>query len=99
MTRVNIIQFLRLCFARLLKGIIVLYRTTLKPFLPPACRFYPTCSEYAIQAIDMHGPVNGAWLALKRILRCHPWNPGGYDPVPSPRSLDSLPDEETAHEV
>jgi putative membrane protein insertion efficiency factor len=62
------------------------YRRFLSPLLPPACRYEPTCSRYAIQAIELHGPIKGFWLALKRILRCHPihWLGGseGFDPVP-----------------
>jgi len=62
------------------------YRRVLSPMFPPACRFEPTCSQYAIEAIQIHGPVKGFWLALKRILRCHPvhWLGGseGFDPVP-----------------
>lgn len=49
---------------------------------PPACRYTPTCSQYAVEAIKKHGPFRGFWLALKRILRCHPWGGNGYDPVP-----------------
>ncbi|WP_303328538.1 membrane protein insertion efficiency factor YidD [uncultured Muribaculum sp.] len=61
---------------------IRLYQTAISPLLPPSCRFVPTCSQYAIEALRRHGPIRGTWLAVKRILRCHPWNPGGYDPVP-----------------
>lgn len=66
----------------LLVGILRAYRSLLSPFLPPACRFYPSCSSYAIQAVEKYGAAKGAWLAAKRLLRCHPFNPGGYDPVP-----------------
>lgn len=51
-------------------------------FKPPSCRFYPSCSNYSIQAIEKYGPIKGGWLTTKRICRCHPFNPGGYDPVP-----------------
>jgi len=63
-------------------GLIRTYQVTLSPFLGPSCRFYPSCSEYAYQAIVRHGPVKGLLLAVKRILRCHPFHPGGIDPVP-----------------
>ena len=58
------------------------YQRVISPVLPPSCRFQPTCSHYAITAIERFGLFRGGWLALKRIGRCHPWNPGGYDPVP-----------------
>jgi len=61
---------------------IRLYQKLISPLFPPSCRFSPTCSEYAVQAIQKHGVVRGGWLAIKRVARCHPWNPGGYDPVP-----------------
>jgi putative membrane protein insertion efficiency factor len=60
------------------------YRRLISPLLPPRCRFHPSCSQYALQALQLHGPVRGSGLALRRILRCHPLNPGGYDPVPEP---------------
>ena len=62
--------------------LIRLYQRFLSPLLRPTCRFTPTCSNYAVGAIEKYGIVHGGWLALKRIGRCHPWNPGGYDPVP-----------------
>ena len=58
------------------------YQKDISPYTPPSCRFTPTCSEYARQALLKHGPVKGLWLAIRRILRCHPWGGSGYDPVP-----------------
>ncbi|MBI5746651.1 MAG: membrane protein insertion efficiency factor YidD [Nitrospirae bacterium] len=66
---------------RFLIRLIGLYRRNISPFLPPACRFMPTCSNYAIEAIGRYGPLRGSWLALLRILKCHPFHPGGYDPL------------------
>ncbi len=63
-------------------ALIRLYQLTLSPVLPPACRFTPTCSRYAYEALDRFGFFKGGWLAVKRIGRCHPFHPGGYDPVP-----------------
>lgn len=62
--------------------LIRVYRRVISPMLPPSCRFYPTCSAYTMEAIQKHGPFRGTWLGVKRISRCHPWNEGGYDPVP-----------------
>ncbi|MFA7502016.1 MAG: membrane protein insertion efficiency factor YidD [Anaerovoracaceae bacterium] len=62
--------------------IIRAYQRMISPVLPKTCRFEPTCSTYCIQAVTKYGALKGSWLGLKRILRCHPWNPGGYDPLP-----------------
>ncbi len=61
------------------------YKRFVSPLLPPACRFEPTCSEYAAEAVELHGVVRGAILAIARLLRCHPFCRGGFDPVPRPR--------------
>ncbi len=62
--------------------LIRVYQKTISPFLPPACRYIPTCSQYAYEAIQKYGIGKGMWLAIQRILRCHPYHTGGYDPVP-----------------
>ncbi|MEP6701606.1 MAG: membrane protein insertion efficiency factor YidD [Betaproteobacteria bacterium] len=67
---------------RLLVLLLRGYQYVLRPMLGRNCRFMPSCSDYAMEAIDRHGALRGSWLALKRIGRCHPWHPGGYDPVP-----------------
>lgn len=69
---------LRAGLIRILRG----YQRFISPVLPPACRYLPTCSAYAIEAIERHGPLRGTWLGAKRICRCHPWGGSGYDPVP-----------------
>lgn len=66
----------------LLIGLVNFYRGAISPMLPPSCRYTPTCSQYALDALRIHGPFRGSWLALKRILRCNPWGGSGYDPVP-----------------
>jgi putative membrane protein insertion efficiency factor len=75
--------------ARLLLALIRLYRYLLSPFIGQHCRFYPSCSAYAEEAIQVHGAWRGAWLALRRLLRCHPFAPGGVDPVPPRQGSDS----------
>ena len=76
--------------SRLLIAPIRLYQMFISPLLPPSCRFTPTCSQYAIEALRIHGPLRGSWLALRRLLRCHPWGGSGYDPVPP--KTESKPD-------
>jgi putative membrane protein insertion efficiency factor len=67
---------------RILLAFIAAYRLLFSPLLGANCRFYPSCSAYASEAVATHGALRGTWLALKRILKCHPWQPGGFDPVP-----------------
>ncbi len=73
--------------------VIRLYQRWVSPMRPPTCRFYPSCSAYAVTALERFGPVKGTWLAVRRVSRCHPWNPGGVDHVPerhtpaAPRAL------------
>lgn len=62
-------------------SLIIFYQRFVSPLTAPACRFYPSCSEYALQAIKLYGPWRGLWLSFRRILKCHPFHPGGYDPV------------------
>lgn len=66
----------------LLLGLLRVYRYAISPMLGRNCRFHPSCSAYAIEAVERHGAIRGGWLALKRVGRCHPFHPGGYDPVP-----------------
>ena len=67
-----------------LVGVIRLYQVGISPYTPAACRYTPTCSQYAIEALQTHGAARGGWLAFRRLLRCHPWGGKGYDPVPLP---------------
>jgi uncharacterized protein len=66
----------------LLMGLIRLYQATISRVVPSSCRFYPSCSQYGYEAIQKYGALRGSWMAVKRIGRCHPFHPGGYDPVP-----------------
>jgi putative membrane protein insertion efficiency factor len=72
-----------------LMGIIRLYQLAVSPLLGPRCRFHPSCSCYAHTAIERHGVLRGSWLGAKRLLRCHPFSEGGYDPVPDKRSINA----------
>lgn len=67
---------------RLVLALIRGYQRFVSPYIPPRCRFYPSCSAYAADAVSRHGPLRGGYLAIRRLLRCHPFHPGGYDPVP-----------------
>ena len=74
-----------------LRAVIRAYQLVISPLLGPSCRYAPTCSEYAIQAFEKHGVLRGGWLAVRRLLRCHPWGGSGYDPVPEPPDADRPP--------
>jgi hypothetical protein len=73
---------LRAALVWLLTLPIYFYKACISPFTPASCRFTPTCSQYALEALKKHGPIKGLWLSIKRIARCHPWGGSGYDPVP-----------------
>ncbi len=70
-----------------LLGALRLYQLYVSPMRPPTCRFYPSCSQYAVIAVTRHGALRGSWLAARRLLRCNPWNPGGVDDVPPPGAV------------
>jgi putative membrane protein insertion efficiency factor len=72
----------------LLIGLLKLYRLLISPLYGNVCRYYPSCSAYALRAVEVHGAARGSWLTLRRLLRCHPWAPGGYDPVPGTPEFD-----------
>lgn len=76
---------------RTLVGLVRVYQRWISPALPPACRYAPTCSNYMIEAIDVHGPIRGVWLGTRRICRCHPWGGHGWDPVPPRGPAKDLP--------
>ncbi len=78
---------LRRVLVALISAPVHVYRYAISPLLPPSCRFYPSCSSYALEALQRHGPLAGGWLAIGRVCRCHPWNDGGLDPVPETFSL------------
>ena len=75
------------------------YRRFISPFFPPICRFYPTCSQYTLEAIETYGVLKGCWTALKRLSKCHPYHPGGYDPLTKlEKSLDPCPVNNTMNQ-
>lgn len=80
----SIKQFINRLIAKCLLVLIKGYRLLISPLIPPRCRFYPTCSSYAIEALRLHGGIHGGWLAVKRVCRCHPWGGSGIDFVPLP---------------
>ena len=65
----------------ILAGFLRFYKASISPLLPPACRFVPTCSEYTLEAVEKYGALRGGWMGARRLLKCHPFHPGGYDPV------------------
>ena len=73
--------FKRICALPLI-ALVKFYQLCISPFTPPSCRFTPTCSQYALEALRKYGPLKGLWLALRRLAKCHPWGGSGYDPVP-----------------
>ncbi len=83
----------------LLRTLIQGYRLLISPVLPPACRYLPSCSDYAGEAIEKHGALKGSWLAIRRLARCHPWGGSGYDPVPNALHLDHLADPDADRHV
>lgn len=78
----SVLKWLSRMVSKLMLWLISFYRNCISPLTPPTCRFTPTCSQYAQEAIVKYGPLKGGWLALRRILRCHPFGGSGYDPVP-----------------
>jgi hypothetical protein len=74
--------------ARALIGMVRVYQAAISPWLPATCRYTPSCSAYAVEALERHGAARGSWLATRRILRCHPWGGSGFDPVPDATSND-----------
>jgi uncharacterized protein len=78
-------------------GFLKVYRLVISPLYGNVCRYYPSCSAYALRAVQVHGAVKGSWLAGRRLLRCHPWSPGGYDPVPGTPEFDEEMRESQGH--
>jgi uncharacterized protein len=76
------LKWLLLVPRRLLAALIRVYQLTLSPLLPASCRFHPSCSQFTLEAVRKYGAARGGWLGVRRLARCHPWNPGGFDPVP-----------------
>ncbi len=92
-TSASVLARIRRVPALALIGLVRVYQTFISPLTPPSCRYYPSCSSYAVVALQRHGLVRGGWLAVRRLARCHPWTPGGIDDVPPAR------DPQLAHPV
>jgi putative membrane protein insertion efficiency factor len=84
--------------ARILVAPIRFYQRFISPALPASCRYYPTCSAYAVESLQVHGALRGSWLSVRRVARCHPWHAGGFDPVPPRRERSSAADSSPAVE-
>ncbi len=82
----------RYVLAQPLIAAVKAYQLLISPLSPPSCRFYPSCSAYAVTALTRYGPLKGTWLALRRLVRCHPWNPGGVDHVPEKAAPHRVPE-------
>lgn len=88
---VELVRWVRRLPAMALIGVIRLYQLLISPMTPPSCRYYPSCSSYAVLALRRHGLLRGSWLAARRLARCHPWSPGGVDDVPPARRRPTVP--------
>lgn len=80
--RMSVLAWIRRAVIAVLVFFVRIYQYAISPYLPAACRYTPTCSQYMVEALRIHGPVKGLWLGIRRIGRCHPWGGHGYDPVP-----------------
>ncbi len=88
MNRLSLASLILAPLSLLLRALIRGYQLLISPLLPASCRYLPSCSAYAAEALELHGPAKGGWLAVRRILRCHPWGGSGFDPVPRPDASD-----------
>jgi uncharacterized protein len=87
---------LRTALAQPLIWLVRCYQVLVSPLLPPSCRYYPSCSAYAVEALRVHGPFRGSWLAVRRLARCHPWSAGGVDHVPARPGTVAVPDHQVS---